>query len=133
MRSWKTTLSGLIAAFGIMSLTLLQEFPTKSGRLLMVLVASALASLGYHAVDCSRCPGDKLRRVAGLALVGLAVACAGCAMAGFRLALSNPTFGSVAVGVGNAAIGNAYSNVPPSFYGPATGQETTNAPPSQGK
>lgn len=130
MRSWKTTVSGLVAAFCMMFLTILQEFPSKPGKLLMVACSLALASLGYHAVDCSRCPGDKARRAAAFAVVALALSCAGCAMSGFRLSLTGTPFGSLSVGVGGNAIGNAYSNAVPALYkAPEASQGTTNTLP----
>lgn len=119
MRSWRTTLAGVVAGLSMLSgydSALPQPWP----RILHVVSAVALALLGYHAVDCTTCPGNKLRRAAaGLALVACMLL-VGCVVSSLRLGVSSPAFGSVQLSIGGGAVGNRPQTPPP---------ETNNAAP----
>jgi hypothetical protein len=105
MKNWKTTLGGTIAALslgGFAGLGLHDPWP----RVLLLVCSAALAALGYHATDCTNCPGNKVRLAslgACLLLLGGAV---GCTVAGFGLTLSAPPYGSLGVTIGGGSIGN---------------------------
>jgi hypothetical protein len=113
MRSWRTTLAGVVAG-------------------LSMLCAVALALLGYHAVDCTTCPGNKLRRVAaGLALM-VCMLLVGCAVSSLSLGVSSPAFGSVKLSIGGGAIGNKAPTLPPEPTNAAPVTVGTNQPPVAG-
>lgn len=106
--SWKTTLAGAIAALslgGFVGLGLPEPWP----KVLGLLCASALAALGWHSADCTRCPGNAARLAAGAVAVALLVCAGGCAVTGLSTAVRSPAFGSLEVSIGGGSMGNRYA------------------------
>lgn len=132
MRDWRTTVCGVLAAASLLGFAEL-GLPDPWPKLLAWLCAVALAALGYHATDCTKCPGLTARKAAGLLLVLLLVAVAGCSVARFTMRVSNPTFGSLSVSVGGGAIGKpalaAATNRVEDGEGPGAVPPATNEPP----
>jgi hypothetical protein len=104
MKDWKTSLAGAIAALalsGFVGLGLPEPWP----KVLGLICAGALGALGWHATDCTNCPGRGARIAAGLAVVFLVAFLAGCTLGRFSLRVASPTFGSVSISAGDTAIG----------------------------
>jgi hypothetical protein len=102
-------LSGCIAALaltGFVGLGLPDPWP----KVLGLLAAACLAALGYHATDCSTCPGKALRSSAALLAITLCVVAAGCAVGKLAVGVSSPAFGSVKISVGEGVIGHPGTN-----------------------
>ena len=106
--SWKTTLAGAIAGLSLAGFTGL-GLPDPWPKVLGLVSASALAALGWHSVDCNKCPGNAARLAAGGATLLLLVCAAGCAVAGLTTRLGVPAFGSLEVSVGGGSMGNRYA------------------------
>lgn len=104
MSNWRTTVCGVLAAASLLGFAGM-GLPDPWPKLLAWLCAVALAALGYHATDCSTCPGLAARKAAGLCLLVLLVCLAGCAVSSFNLSLRSPTFGSLGLKIGGGAIG----------------------------
>lgn len=79
-------MAGITAGLAMLSGTD-SALPSPWPQILHVLSAVAVALLGYHATDCARCPGNALRKVAGIGAIILLMVGASCAVSslGFRL------------------------------------------------
>jgi hypothetical protein len=109
MKDWKTTLCGLLAALsfaGFADCGLPDPWP----KILALLCAAALSALGYHATDCSNCPGKALKVAAAIAAIGFLTLATGCALGRLTLKVASPAFGSVSLSVGDTVIGNPGTN-----------------------
>jgi len=110
MKDWKTTLCGLLAAIslgGFAGLGLPDPWP----KVLAFLCASCLAALGYHASDCSTCPGKALKVAAAVVAILCVCMASGCALGRLTLKVASPAFGSVSLSVGDTVIGKPGTNL----------------------
>lgn len=111
MKNWKTTLCGILAALST-SIASIPGLPDNVKLGASLVLAASLGALGYHATDCSTCPGLTVRKAAGLAAMLFALCLAGCSLASLGVNVSSPTFGSVGVTLGGGSIGRSQTNAP---------------------
>lgn len=105
MNNWKTTLCGALAALST-GLQALPGLPAPVRGVAILVCAVALGALGYHAVDCSTCPGISVRKAAGLGLILLLLGLCGCEVARLSWGVSSPAFGTLHMGLGGGVIGH---------------------------
>lgn len=133
MKDWKTTLCGVLAAASLLGFTEM-GLPDPWPKVLAWLCAVALAALGYHATDCSSCPGLTARKAAGLATVLALCLLAGCTLSKLSVQVGAPAFGTVKMTIGGGAIGKfvgtAATNAPPCVQNAPGATGATNRPTS---
>lgn len=129
MRNWKTSLAGALAALALAGFTDMKISPEYQ-RALALLCSAMLALLGWHAADCTTCPGAGLRKAAGLVPLLLCLLLVGCAVSSLGLKLNSPAFGTLQLSIGGGSIGKGQTNLPPETTNAAPVNVGTNTPPS---
>jgi hypothetical protein len=129
LRSY-TSLAGLVAAMA-MAAGEVPGLPPKAHVVCDLVVAMALAVMGYHASDRNR-----RRPVKKATLLVCLFACAvmpviGCRVGGLGLAVHSPTFGSVQLDLDGGMIGKGQLPRPPLAPARPQGDPSTNASPSR--
>ncbi len=105
MKSWKTTLAGLIAACCLWALQ--EPDLTPNWKMFFRLISAlSVALLGLHAQDCPpNCQGNVAKNLNLLLLGLMVVSGVGCAVHGCKFGLSAPPFGSFSIDLRGGAVG----------------------------
>jgi hypothetical protein len=119
MSNTRTSVCGAIAA-AAGALAAVPGLPDKVHLSAVATAAVAVALLGFFAADAQPSPriGSAAARL--VCALGIAAALCSCAVTGFKLTASSPTFGSIDLSIGGGSIGD-HTNTPPPIE--------TNAPP----